>query len=128
MSRENVEVVRGLVDAFNRDDVDRVLAAFDEGCNVEEPPQMPDSPATGYQGHEGVRKWMGNLRGVGGISFEYRSSAPVGEALLCELASRGLGRGSDVPIEWMTFALFDLRDRKITRIRVFLSREEALEA
>jgi ketosteroid isomerase-like protein len=128
MSQENVEVVRGLVDAFNRDDIDTVLAAFDQNCEIDEPPQMPDSPATGYLGHKGVREWMGNLRGVGGIGFELRSSAPLGELLLCELAGRGLGRGSDVPIEWTTFALIDTRRGKIVRIRVFLSREEALEA
>ena len=128
MSHENVKVVRSLVDAFNRDDIDTVLAAFDQSCEIDEPPQMPDSPATGYLGHKGVREWMGNLRGVGGIGFELRSSTPLGEVLLCELASRGLGRGSEVPIEWMTFALFHMRRGKIVRIRVFLSREEALEA
>lgn len=128
MSRENMEVVLALLDAFNRDDTDTVLAAFDEGCEIDEPPQMPDSPATGYRGHDGVRQWMGNLREVGGISFELRNATPSGNALLCELASRGQGRGSDVPIEWMTFAAFDVGHGKITRIRVFLDRAEALEA
>jgi ketosteroid isomerase-like protein len=33
-----------------------------------------------------------------------------------------------VPIEWTTFAVFDLRHGKIARIRVFLDRREALEA
>ena len=89
---------------------------------------MPDSPPTGYRGHEGVREWMENLREVGGVMFELRSVTPNGEALLCEVASRGQGRGSDLPIEWMTFALFELRADKVARIRVFLNREEALEA
>jgi ketosteroid isomerase-like protein len=71
---------------------------------------------------------MGNLRGVAGVSFELRTAKPNGDALLCELASRGRGRGSDMPIEWTTFAVFDVRDGKVARIRVFLDREEALEA
>jgi hypothetical protein len=33
-----------------------------------------------------------------------------------------------VPIGWLTFAVVDVRGDKIARIRVFLSREEALEA
>jgi hypothetical protein len=82
--------VQRLVDAFNRDDIRTVLAILDEHCEIDEPPEMPDSPAKGYRGHDGVREWMGNLR---------------------------------VP-----HALFELRGDKIGRIRVFLSREEALDA
>jgi ketosteroid isomerase-like protein len=128
MSQENVEVVRRLVEAFNRDEIDSVLAAFDEGCEIDEPAQMPDSPTAGYRGHKGIREWMGNLRGVGGVSFELRAATPSGDALLCELASRGRARGSEVPIEWTTFAVFDVRHGKITRVRVFLDKGEALEA
>lgn len=128
MSQPNVEVVEGLVEAFNRDDINTVLAAFADDCKIEEPPQMPDSPRTGYAGHHGVREWMGNLREVAGVSFELRSSAPLGDVLVCELSSRGRGRGSEVPIGWLTFAVVDVRGDKIARIRVFLSREEALEA
>ena len=128
MSQENVAIVQRLVDAFNRDDVATVVAAFDERCAVEEPPQMPDSPPTGYRGHDGIREWMGNLRGVAGTSFELRSFTSSDDVLLCELASRGRGRGSELPIEWTTFALVDIRGARIARIRVFLSRQEALEA
>jgi ketosteroid isomerase-like protein len=128
MPDERVEVVRRVVDAFNRDDIHAVLATFDENCEIDEPPEMPDSPPTGYRGHDGIREWMGNLREVGGISFELRSAMPSGEMLLCELGSRGRGRGSDRPIEWITYALFELRDDKVARIRVFLSRDEALES
>jgi ketosteroid isomerase-like protein len=126
MSRENVEPVRRMIDAFNRDDVDTVVAAFDENCEIDEPPEMPDSPPSGYRGHDGIREWMENLRGVAGAGFEPRSFTPSGDLLLCELVSRGVGRGSGVPIEWTTFAVLEMRDGKIARIRVFLTREEAL--
>jgi ketosteroid isomerase-like protein len=128
MSQENVEVVRRLVEAFNRDDVDTVLAAFTVDCQIDEPQQMPDSPAGGYRAPGGVREWMGNLRAVAGVSFELRTVTPCGDALLCEIGSHGRGRASDVPIEWTTFALFDLRDGKIARIRVFLDRHDARQA
>ncbi|MET0761582.1 MAG: nuclear transport factor 2 family protein [Thermoleophilaceae bacterium] len=128
MPEENVEVVRSMLGAFNRDDVDAVIAAFDEGCEIREPLEMPDSPAMGYRGHDGIREWMRNLRGVARAGFELRRFTSSGDVLLCELASRGLGQASAVPIEWMTFAVFEMRRGKIGRIRVFLSREEALEA
>ena len=128
MSQPNVELVRRLVDAFNRDDIDTVLAAFDEGCEIHEPPQMPDSPPRGYRGHSGIREWMGNLREVGGVSFELLTATPNGNTLLCDLGSRGQGRGSELPIEWTTYALFYVRQGRIARVRVFLDRAEALEA
>ena len=46
MSQENVEVVRRMLDAFNRHDVEAVGAAFDASCEINEPLEMPDSPAT----------------------------------------------------------------------------------
>ena len=128
MSQENVEVVRGMLDAFNRDDVEAVIAAFDAGCEINEPPEMPDGPATGFHGHDGIREWMGNLRGVAEARFEPRRFTPHGHLLLCELASRGLGRGSRVPIDWTTFAVIQMRKGKIVRVRVFLDRDEALAA
>jgi ketosteroid isomerase-like protein len=127
-SQDSVEVVRRMLDAFNRDDVDAVIAAFDDDCEINEPPEMPDSPAVGYRGHDGIRDWMGNLRAVAGAEFEPRRFESSGDSLLCELASTGLGHASGVPVEWTTYAVFEVRREKITRIRVFLSRPEALEA
>ena len=126
--QDSVEVVRRMLAAFNRDDVEAVIAAFDDDCEINEPPEMPDSPAVGYRGHDGIRDWMGNLRGVAGAGFEPRRFEPSGDSLLCELASTGLGHASGVPVEWMTYAVFEVRGEKVTRIQVFLSRTEALEA
>jgi ketosteroid isomerase-like protein len=89
---------------------------------------MPDSPAVGYRGHAGIRDWMGNLRGVAGAGFEARRFESSGDSLLCELASTGLGRASGVPVEWVTHAVLEVRGDKVTRLQVFLSRTEALEA
>ena len=89
---------------------------------------MPDSPVLGFRGHEGVREWMANLRGTAQVEFKQRAFTTTGDLVLCELVARGLGQASGVPIEWMTFAVFEMRRGKIGRIRVFLSREEALEA
>lgn len=128
MSQENVKVVRCMLEAFNRGDVDGVIATFDEACSVEEPPEMPDSPSAGYRGHDGIREWMANLRDVAGVSFEPRSFTTSGDAVLSEWASQGLGQGSGVPVEWTSFAVLHIRDGKIARAQAFLSRDEALAA
>ena len=37
MSQENVEIVRNMLDAFNRDDLEAVIASYEEGCEIVEP-------------------------------------------------------------------------------------------
>jgi ketosteroid isomerase-like protein len=128
MSHQNVEVVRRMLAAFNRGDVPAVVAAFDERCELHEPQEVPDSPALGFHGHDGIREWMANLRGVAGVRFEPRSFTTSGEVILSEWASRGLGRVSGVPVEWTTFVVLRMRDGKIARAQGFLSKDGALEA
>jgi ketosteroid isomerase-like protein len=128
MSQENIDVVRRMLDAFNRGDVDAVIAAFHEGCEVSEPPEMPDRPALGFHGHDGIREWMTNLREVAGVEFRPRSFTTSGDVIVTELASRGQGQASGVPVEWTTFAVLRVREGKIARAQGFLSRDEALKA
>jgi ketosteroid isomerase-like protein len=128
MSPENIDVVRQMLDAFNRGDVPAVIAAFDESCELYEPPEMPDTPTPGFRGHDGIREWMTNLREVAGVRFEPTSFTTSGDVLLSELAARGLGQASGVPIEWTTFAVFHVYGGKIVRSQAFLGRDEALEA
>ena len=128
MSQEDIDVVHQMLDAFNRGDVPAVLGAFDENCELEEPAEMPDRPALGFRGHDGVRTWMANLRDVAGVEFAPVSFTPRGDVLLCEWAARGRGQASGVPFEWATFAVVQVRDGKILRAQGFLSRAEADEA
>jgi ketosteroid isomerase-like protein len=127
VSEANVEIVRRMLDAFNRGDVAGVVAAFAEGCELHEPPETPDTPADGFRGHQGIREWMANLRGVGGIEFEPTSlSAVGGGVVVAELAARGRGRASGAPFEWRTFAVVRVRGGRIALIRAFLGRDKAL--
>ena len=94
-------MVRQMLDAFNRGDIPAVIAAFDESCELYEPPEMPDTPTPGFRGHDGIREWMTNLREVAGSSGSSPASFTTsGDVLLSELAARGLGQASGVPIEW----------------------------
>ena len=128
MSQENVEVMRRMLEAFNRGDVESVVAEFDEDCEVFEPPEMPDRLASGYRGHVGIRRWMANLREFVHVEFEASNIASGGDVVLAEWTARGLGDASRAPIEWATFAVLHLRDGRIVRGQGFLNRDEALEA
>ena len=128
MSQENVEIVRRMVEAFNRGDVDGVTASFGEQCALHEPPEAVDTPRAGFRGHDGIRKWMANLRETAEIQFEPTGFITNGDSVLSEWVGRGVGRAGGVPIEWSTFVVLRLRDGKIEQALAFLSRAEALEA
>jgi ketosteroid isomerase-like protein len=68
------------------------------------------------------------LRETAGVRFERVSFTTSGDVIVSELASRGLGNASGVPIASTTFTVFHVRDGKIVRAEGFLSRDEALEA
>jgi ketosteroid isomerase-like protein len=114
--------------AFNGDDLQGVLATFDEGCTIVEPPEVPDTPQGGFRGHDGVRAWMANLRGVGGIEFTATSADAKGDVVFSEWTARGLGQASGAPIAWTTFAVLHMRDGRILRAQAFLSEAEARSA
>ena len=128
MSQENVEIVRAMLEAFNRDDVDDVVAAFAEDCVLYEPPEMPDRPALGFRGHEGVREWVGKLRGIADVRFEPQDFSVSGDVIVSEWAASGRGQASGVPIGWSSFAVLHMREGKIARAEAFLTSSEALEA
>ena len=125
---ENLQIVRRLVEAFNRDDVRGVVAAFDEDCELDEPPEMPDGSAGGFRGRDGIREWMINLRETGAVHFEARSFRVSGDVVVAEWAGSGRGQVSEVPFTWTSFVVFRIRDGKVVRAQAFLSETEALEA
>jgi ketosteroid isomerase-like protein len=123
-----VDLFCRMLEAFNRDDLDGVLSTFAEGCELHEPPEMPDRLAEGYQGHAGIRVWMTNLRQTGDVRFEPREVIDAGDPIVAELHATGRGKVGGVPFAWRTFAVVHIRDGKLHRIRAFLTSEEALAA
>lgn len=127
MSAEGVEVVKRLFEAFNRGDVETVVASFGPDCEVYEPREVPDTPADGFRGHDGIRQWMANLHDTGGVSFDPVELTSEGDIVFSEWIGRGTGQSSGVPIEWPTFAVAEVDDGKVRWLRAFLGRDEALE-
>ena len=128
MTADNVEIMERLLAAFNGDDLEGVLATFDKDCTIIEPSEVPDTPREGFRGHDGVRAWMANLRGVGGIEFGVVSTESRGDVVFSEWSGRGLGQASEAPIAWTTFIVMHTRDGRILRVQAFLGEAEARTA
>jgi ketosteroid isomerase-like protein len=128
VSQEDVEVVRRMMEAFNRDDPDAVVAAFAQDCELYEPPEMPDRLPLGFRGHDGIREWVDKLRSIADVRFEPHDFSVTGDVIVSEWAAHGRGQASGVPIQWSTFTVLRMREGKIARAEAFLTMAEALEA
>ena len=131
MSRENVESVKRFLDAYNRRDVEGMLADLDPG--VEWHPALPEAlmgrgPAV-YRGHGGVRSMFADLYGAfAELHVELSEIRDLGDQVLAVGSFRTVGRGSGVEIESPLGVVSDMKDGRATRVVTFLDPREALEA
>ena len=134
MSQENVELVRGLLEAFRRRDHER---AFDfyapdiewDATGVRE--VIPDL-ARIYRGHDGVRTyWRQWLSAWSDLEFDVEDvrDGEGGEVVALIRNQRQWGRHSGVVTEMPPYGLvFTIRDGKVVRWRTYPDHQSALEA
>jgi ketosteroid isomerase-like protein len=129
MSQENVEIVRRVYEAFNREGLD---AAFEHlHPDFEYDLSAAIGPYAGmYSGRETVRKMLEDFFSA----WEYMHVEPedfidVGDdRVLVPTRGRGRGKGSGIEIEGRPSAIWTVRDGQLIRGAVFNDRAEALEA
>jgi ketosteroid isomerase-like protein len=126
MSEKNVELGYRVYAAFNRRDLDALLALMDD--RVEAFPQLVVMEG-GYRGHAGIRRWWEDLLDVfPDFAIEVVEVRDLGELALAVLRVRGHGEGSDTPFEDTLWQLAEWRNEKVVRWEVFRSEVDALEA
>jgi ketosteroid isomerase-like protein len=102
MSRENVEIVRKVIEAHDRGDFDTVFAAYDPRIEwrLAETMAVSDFGAL-YRGHEGVRAfWRQWFAAWQTVSFEYEEFIDAGQSVVTILSQRMRGRTSGIELEW----------------------------
>jgi len=126
MSQQNVELYHRCIDAFNRRDLDSLLALMDD--DVEAVSRL-EAIEGSLKGHGGVRRWWDSWFDVWpDYRIEIVEVRDFGDVTLARLRAFGHGAGSDVPFEDLPWQLARWRDGRCVLWRVFNSREEALEA
>ena len=124
---ENVEVVRKSIDAVNRGDTD--AGGFPSPEVVWESLPLPGFRDV-YRGRAEAREWRELILEV----FEEahleidEMTALSDDSVLIGHTQIGRGRGSGLPVEQPSWAVFWLADDLITRRQAFWTRDEALEA
>ena len=130
MSRENVELLRRAVDAYNRRDVEALVAELDP--EVEWMPALPGlvaGEAAVYRGHEGIAQMFADLFEVlDEIHFSYDDVRDLGDRVVAIGSIRTRGKASGAETESPYVNVADLRDGKGIRLRGYLDVDEALAA
>ena len=127
MSRENVELVRRMYEAYARGDAEVSLSYLDREIVFSQP---EDEPGAGtYHGHEGVIqafvKWTGAWDDY---RVEVEELRDFGDHVLATTRHHGRGKGSGAVVEHQIFQLWTVRDGKVVRATMYYDETEALEA
>jgi ketosteroid isomerase-like protein len=128
MSRENVELVRGIVEAWLRGDFEGALARIAGDIEWEGPPDVSGGGRS-YRGHEEMGDALGTWVGTwDDYHYELRNLLPAGDEVLVEGWHRGRGKGSGVEVSEAIYMVWTVRDGMAVRQRMFRDRAQALEA
>jgi ketosteroid isomerase-like protein len=122
-----VELVRRILDALNRGDVDAMLADMDpnfEWCPLETSPV-----ARVYHGHEQVRRYVQDwLSTFEGVSLELESPTAVADRVVTVVNGRARGRGSGLELDNRFCQVWTVRDGMAIAMEEYPDREQALAA
>jgi ketosteroid isomerase-like protein len=129
---ENEETARRALAAFNRTFADGTPDLYELlDPDVEWMPITAALEGTSYQGENGVRQWIEELRRDWEV-FETRpeeSHDLGGERVLVIGTWRARGRGSGVELDSpQAYWLMHLRGGKVTQLRTFTDMEQAFDA
>ena len=131
MSRENVEVVRRGLEAWQRDDFDAWLSGIDPDVEwLTAVERGLGRAGSVYRGHEGMREFWNLWRTeVDDFWTEAEEIRDLGDDRVLYLGHlRFRGPASGIMVESQLANVKTLRDGKIVRSEDYLSHKEALEA
>jgi ketosteroid isomerase-like protein len=123
----NVELVRGILEALSRGDLDRMVAHMDP--DFEWTPLEASPVARVYRGHEQVRlyveDWLGTFESV---RLELEDPTEVGERVVTVVNGSARGRGSGLEIQNRFCQVWTVRDGVAVAMEEHPTREHALAA
>lgn len=128
MSQQNVEIVKEFSELFESGDRTHWHKYFhpDVAWDV----SASELPGAGvYHGHAGIEQFFSDWLGTW-VDYELVTNELIdaGEAVVVVFRQSGTGKGSGVRTERDFFGIYDLKESKVVRFRLYESREEALEA
>ncbi len=116
----NVAVVRKFVDAFNRLDMDSVVAYADPDVVLKEWEEVPDSRT--HRGRDAVRTAVNTWLDIWEwMQVEITEIEEVGDRVLVTLHQRAKGINSGIEVDFTTYNVYTFRDGKVTSLELGLT-------
>lgn len=124
-----MQIIRELIDAFNRRDYKAVNDAFDPEVEWHPPPDIPN--ATVAIGRDALianfQDWFGAWEDYRLVPEDILGGPDDTVVVIVRESARGKGSGIEFGSRRIC-GVFQLRDRKVVRQQAFLDRAEALRA
>jgi ketosteroid isomerase-like protein len=130
VSDQDIESVLDQFEAVNERDFERAMDRYAEDVVLVVPPaENAPEPGT-YKGREAVGGWFGNWfqHFAPGYRFEIEEARELENLIFIRATHGGRGRASGVEVQGELSYLYRVRDGKVVHVRIFPTREEALEA
>jgi ketosteroid isomerase-like protein len=122
-----VELVREIIDALNRGDVDGMLARMDP--DFEWKPIEASPVARVCRGHEEVRDYIEDWHATfEGLRLELEDPTEIGDRVIALVEGHGRGRASRLALDNRFCQLWTVRDGAAIAMEEYSTREEALAA
>jgi ketosteroid isomerase-like protein len=127
MSEENVETVRRLIDAQNRDDLGESLRLYSPEAEIDW--SRSKGPLRGvYRGHEGIKTFRNEFfSAFEDVRLDAHDFMASGSEVVVPNTAHLRGRDGIEVVARATF-VYTVENGRITRLRMFQERDEALEA
>jgi ketosteroid isomerase-like protein len=126
VSQENVETVRRAIAAINARDIDAYLACCTENVEL----VIAAMVGAEYLGADGIRRFFTDIEDIGpDFRIEVQRVQAIGDSSALALVRTGsTGRASGIVTGAESANVYDFIDGKISHVRIFLDRDEALKA
>jgi uncharacterized protein len=127
VSDENVEIVRRYYAAWNAGGLDAARAFWSDDFEWHDAPEMPDGGV--YRGAEVAAAHFRDLGEVlGTMEVHVDRLLPAGDEVFVLLQVHLDAPRGGLPMDGAIFETVRIEDGKVSRIRLFLDEQEALEA
>jgi ketosteroid isomerase-like protein len=128
MAEPNLDLVRELLERFNRNDRAGIFELISEDFVAEIPPTLSAEPDV-YEGHAGARRYLDAFEGlIEDVRFEALAFHPEGEQVIVDLLLKGRGAASGIAVGQRTAVVHWIADGKVTRMDPYPDLEAARAA
>ena len=125
--QSDVELVRGIIEALNRGDVDGMLTRMHP--DFEWRPLESSPVARVYRGHEHVRGYVEDWLGTfDGLRIDLEDPEDVVGRVVAPVHAHGRGRASGLALDTRFCQLWTVRSGVAVRMDEYVNRDEALDA